>query len=285
MLPPFPYAGGKARIAGQVAALLPEHGTYVELFFGGGSLLLAKPPSPREVVNDLNGDLVNFWRQLRDNPVELERLCALTPHSRDELTIARNLNEVPDTAAGRLERARRTFVALTQGRAASLATATGWRTYHQGTSMGRVLAGYCDRLAAVAARLAEVSIENKPAVEVIAEYARVKDALLMCDPPYLAAARRSGERRYAKEMLTEDEHQELAEALSQVVGAVVLIGYPSGLYDRLYDGWFRYEISAWTTQGKPAQAARTEVIWSNRPLAAQHTLFDDTDEDSEIGAA
>jgi DNA adenine methylase len=277
MKPPFPYAGGKARIAGQVAALLPEHGTYVEPFFGGGSLLLAIPRAPREVVNDLNGELTNFWRQLRDHPLELERLCVLTPHSRDELAIARNYDEgLPDTAGGRLERARRTFVALTQGRAASLATATGWRTYHQGTAMGRVLAGYSDRLAAVAARLAQVSIENKPAVEVIGEYSRVKDVLFVCDPPYLAAARRSAERRYTKEMLTEGEHQELAEALSQVVGAVVILGYPSSLYGRLYDGWFRYEIAAWTTQGRAAQAARTEVIWANRPLAAQHSLFDDT---------
>ena len=82
--PPFAYYGGKTKLAPAIAALLPEHGHYVEPFAGSLAVLLAKPPSRMETVNDLDGALVNFWRVLRDRPLELARACALTPHSRAE---------------------------------------------------------------------------------------------------------------------------------------------------------------------------------------------------------
>jgi len=276
--PPVPYFGSKARIASTIIAMLPAHKTYVEPFFGGGSLLLGKPKAPFEVVSDINGDLVNFWRVLRDHPSELERACALTPHSRQELADARASGEgLPDDLNGRVERARRVFVQLTQGRAASLWSKTGWRQYYTGcTSMGRVLSGYTDRIAAVAARLAEVSIDNRPAVDVIADYARDTSALIVCDPPYLADARHHTGKaaRYAFEMWTEAEHQELATALNKVAGTAIVFGYPTAVYDRLYQGWWRYELPAWTTQGS-SDTARLEVIWCNQPLT-QQTLLDFT---------
>lgn len=66
--------------------MIPPHTHYCEPFAGGLSVLLAKPPSLIETVNDLDKRIITFWRVLRDNPKELERLCALTPHSRTEYT-------------------------------------------------------------------------------------------------------------------------------------------------------------------------------------------------------
>ena len=71
----MPYSGGKQRIAQAIADLLPPHESYIEPFAGALSVLLAKEPAPLEVVNDLNGDLVTFWRILRDQPDDLERVC------------------------------------------------------------------------------------------------------------------------------------------------------------------------------------------------------------------
>jgi DNA adenine methylase len=82
--PPFAYYGGKTTLAPIIANLLPQHEHYVEPFAGSLAVLLAKTPSRAETVNDLDGDLVTFWRVLRDRPDELERACALTPHSREE---------------------------------------------------------------------------------------------------------------------------------------------------------------------------------------------------------
>lgn len=84
LAPPMAYFGGKQRIAERIVALFPPHRHYVEPYAGSLSVLLAKAPAKLETVNDLDGDLVTFWRMLRDRPDELIRVCALTPHSRAE---------------------------------------------------------------------------------------------------------------------------------------------------------------------------------------------------------
>jgi len=266
----MPYLGGKMRLAEQIVALLPKHGHYVEPYAGSLSVLLAKPPSAMETVNALDGDLVTFWRVLRERPDDLARVCALTPHARAEHAAASDLAVGED-----LERARRVWVQLTQGRA-GVRSRTGWRHYvapgGSSASMPDYLAGYVARMAPVASRLAAVSLEARPALEVIASYGRDPQVLLYVDPPYLGATRRSG--GYAVDMPGEDDHRALAEALHGCRAAVVLSGYPSDLYDReLYPGWDRHTIAASTGQGGTWEA-RTEVVWSNRPIGIQRCLFD-----------
>lgn len=86
--PPFPYFGGKQTLGPRIAALLPEHRHYVEPYCGSLAVLLSKEPAPFETVNDLDAELVTFWRVLRERPDELARVCALTPHSRAEYDLA-----------------------------------------------------------------------------------------------------------------------------------------------------------------------------------------------------
>lgn len=267
MRPPFPYFGGKQRIAEKIVALLPPHDSYVEPFCGGLSVLLAKPPSLQETVNDLDGDLMCFWRVLRDRGDELARLCALTPHSRAESIAARDLDGVGD-----LERARRVWVMLTQRRGGQLRR-TGWR-YNinpHGTSLSLVkyLDGYLARFAPVIERLRNVSLECRDALEVIDAYGRFDGTLLYVDPPYLGSTRGTTSA-YRHEMKGEQAHVDLAVALHDAKGAVVLSGYASDLYDDLYSSWWRYEIRAFTGQGSTDRknGSRVEVLWFNRPLAA-----------------
>jgi DNA adenine methylase len=269
MKPPVPYFGGKTTIAPTIAALLPAHSHYVEPFFGSGAVLFAKPPSDHETVNDLDRGLMTFWTVLRSRPRDLERVCALTPHSRVEYELAMPLDAEDD-----LELARQVFVKLTQGRSGRLRR-TGWRHYvdpaGSSASMPRYLAGYVDRLAGAAERLQQVSLECKPGLEVIAKYGAEPDVCLYVDPPYLGSTR-ANDNAYRVEMRGEDDHRELAEALHAARAAVVLSGYASELYDlELYAGWDRHTIAASTGQGG-TWANRTEVLWSNRPLGTQPTL-------------
>lgn len=267
--PPFAYFGGKTRIAPLIAAAMPSHEHYVEPFGGSLAALLAKTRSRMETVNDLDGELMTFWRVLRDQPDELARVCAMTPHSRAEYTAAFDRpSGLPD-----LERARRVWVRLTQSRSGTLLSSAGWRHYVDPagsvTSMPGYLAGYVDRMAPVATRLARVSLECQPALELIERYGRSPNVLLYVDPPYLGATRVSG--GYRHEMKTEHEHRELADALRGCRASVVLSGYDSPLYAELYQGWHVTRIDTTTGQGG-ARQERTEVLWSNR--APEPTLFD-----------
>lgn len=267
--PPFGYFGSKVKIARQIVALMPEHSGYIEPFAGSLSVLLAKPAVGLEVVNDLDGDLMTFWRMLRDQPEELVRICSLTPHSRSEYDASWPIpSDVPD-----LERARRVWVKLSQGRSGVLRR-TGWR-YNEAprgrtTMMPGTIRGYVDRMVTVADRLRDVSLECRPALEIISRYGRVPDNLLYIDPPYLGSVRTWG-NNYAVEMRSDDEHRALADALADCSATVVLSGYPSDLYDQLFTGWHRAEIQAGTSQNNNAGwQSRTEVLWSNRPFAVEH---------------
>jgi DNA adenine methylase len=262
------------RAAPRIVDMLPEHDAYIEPFCGSLAVLLAKKPGGRlEVVNDLDQDLMTFWRVLRQQPTDLERVCSLTPHSRAEYNACWPITEPLDD----LERARRVWVKLAMGRGGQLRP-TGWRYHEQAhgrtSSMPRTLMGYTSRFAAVAERLRHVSLECMPALEVIERYGQHPGNLLYVDPPYLMVTRsRTG---YRHEMHSEAEHRELGAALHQCRASVVLSGYHSALYDELYAGWHTAEISAFTGQANGGRAGgdRVEVLWSNRPLGGSSIALD-----------
>lgn len=266
MKPPVPYFGSKARIADQVVALLPDHGHYVEPYCGSLAVLLAKPASRMETVNDLDGDLMCFWRVLRDCPEDLVRACDLTPHARAELTAAW------EPTTDDVERARRVWIRLSQGRGGMMRR-TGWRHYAatSGSSIGMpgYLEAYRGRLLPAADRLRDVSLECLPALTVIGKYGAAADVLLYVDPPYLGSTRTDSNSRYGVEMRTDADHRELAAALTDCRAAVVLSGYDSPLYAELYAGWHRYELTTMTGNATTAKD-RTEVLWSNRELGQPH---------------
>lgn len=263
--PPFAYFGGKTRSADKIVPLLPAHGHYVEPFAGSLAVLLAKPRSRMETVNDLDGRLMTFWRVLRDRPDDLALAMTLTPHSRAEHQAAY------EDADDELELARRVWVMLSQGRGGTMRR-TGWRFYRNPTgssyAMPDYLAAYAARVPACADRLAGVSLEARDALDVIADYGQHTDVLLYCDPPYLGSTRAAN---YAHEMTSDADHSDLAEALNRCAAAVVLSGYDSPLYRDLYADWHRVEFTAWTGNGirdgrTKVDGDRTEVVWSNRPL-------------------
>ncbi|GAA2159271.1 MULTISPECIES: DNA adenine methylase [Glycomyces] len=265
--PPIAYFGGKMTIADRIVSFLPPHEHYVEPYCGSCAVLLAKPRSRMETVNDIDLRLMRFWRVLRDQPAKLARVIDATPHSRAEFAPA------AEVAGDDLEDARRVWVLLTQSRTGTMRP-SGWRHYQSPKNSSFGMPAYLDtyrtRLPSTVQRMQGVSLEALPALDVIAKYGRHEGVLLYVDPPYLGSTRTRG---YLHEMHTDADHEALAEALHACKAAVVLSGYPSDLYDHLYYGWDRVEIQTGTGQSG-TWSSRTEVLWSNRPLAQQSALFE-----------
>jgi DNA adenine methylase len=260
--PPFAYFGGKTTLAPKIAELLPQHDHYVEPFAGSLAVLLAKEPAGWETVNDLDGDLINFWKVLRDQPEELERAALLTPHSRKEYEISKELD------GDDLERARRVWVRLTQGRANSMQPHGWWHGRKgAGATLGLRTVSQAERIGPAAERMRRVSIENRDALELIRDYGSEPGVCIYADPPYLGSTRGAN---YRHEMLEDDLHVQLAEALTACKASVVLSGYASPLYEDLYPGWHRLELKAPATLSH--RAAENEVLWSNVPLGVQQAF-------------
>ena len=78
------YPGSKWSLAPWIISHMPPHQTYLEPYFGSGAVFFSKEPSPLETINDLDGDVVNLFRVIRDRPDELARLVYWTPYSRQE---------------------------------------------------------------------------------------------------------------------------------------------------------------------------------------------------------
>lgn len=275
MKPPVSYFGGKTRIADWIVSLLPEHRVYVEGFLGSGAVFFAKRPAKHEILNDLDGDVVNFFRMLRERGPELERACRLTPYSRDEYNRAVEimLSEPPEDP---LERARLWWVMSTQAYGAVVKRGTGWSTsVVQNSNNARTVLNRLERFAPIIDRLQTATIENRDAIEIVRMY-DAADAVIYLDPPYLDDVRTSfaGGRRpagdYAHEFCTHDQHRELAKAAGEARATVFVSGYESELYDEIYAGWERAErrVLARSSQRRGGNVRhRLEVVWSNRPLA------------------
>ena len=103
------YHGGKHKLADWIVSYFPEHSCYVEPFGGAASVLLRKPVSHAEVYNDLDSEIVNLFRVVRDNGDRLKELLYLTPFARDEFISSYDPADCP------IEQARRTVVRAFQG--------------------------------------------------------------------------------------------------------------------------------------------------------------------------
>lgn len=258
--PALRYHGGKWRIAPWVIAHMPAHMTYVEPFGGAASVLLRKPRSYAEIYNDLDGDVVNLFRVLR-NPSqarELVRLVQLTPYSRDEFEASYLKDGDP------IEQARRLLVRAWMGFGSRGATGqhTGFRTgmRNSGNTSADNWRDFPAAVPAIVERLRGVVIENRPALTVLQQY-DAADTLFYVDPPYVHSTRESksvkGNPVVYNHELSDDDHVELARHLSGLRGMVMVSGYRCDLYDSLFAGWRRMDKNTHADHGAP----RVESLW------------------------
>lgn len=259
----FGWYGGKYSHLDWLLPLLPICHHYCEPFGGSGAVLLNRPPSPVETYNDLDGEVANFFRVLREDKEKLIEAIGLTPFSREEFDIACAI----DPEQNYLERARRFFVRARQVRTGLAQTASLGRwancknTSRAGMSdvISRWL-GSIEDLPEIAERLLRVQIENRPALNVIQLYDS-PDTLFYCDPPYVHLTR-GDNSSYGYEM-TDDEHRDLAKVLNSVQGRAAISNYQCELMDELYPAskWIKTvaaEKTIHSTKGK-----RVEALWTN----------------------
>lgn len=259
----FGWFGGKFSHLNWLLPRLPITPNFVDVFGGSAAVVLNRDPSPVETYNDLNGEVVNFFRVLRDSREDLISSLALTPFSRAEYLDSLK----PAENASDLERARRFYVRSRQvffGLSES-ASPGRWAYCKKTTrrdmscSVSRWLGGL-EGLEAVATRLLRVQIECLPALEIIGKYDG-PDTLFYVDPPYAAESRTC--KAYGKFEMTEWDHRTLAETLHSAEAKIAVSGYACPLMDELYSGWRKETAPSKRINSSTTGGSRSEVLWMN----------------------
>lgn len=258
----FGWYGGKFNHLDWLLPLLPELHHYSEPFGGAAAVLLNREPSPVETYNDIDGEVVNFFKVLRDHADELVHAIALTPFSREEFYQA--IHGTTDGISN-IERARRFYVRARQVRTGLAQTATLGRWANCKNTSRSGMSGVISRwfggveaLGEIAQRLLRVQIENRPALDVIRLYDG-PETLFYCDPPYLHKTR--GDNKAYRFEMDEEEHTQLADALHRCHGHVAVSGYRCAFIDRLYVGWRRFDAPV--KQCHSVKKPRSECVWMN----------------------
>lgn len=261
------YPGAKWSLAEWIISHFPAHHSYLEPFFGSGAVLFRKARSHIETVNDLDGDVVNLFHCIQQDPEQFAKLVYLTPYSRwiYEQACAQEVQ------AGPFNRAAQFLIRCNQGYGfRTNERPVGWKNDVQGRERAyaaRYWANLPEDIMEAAERLRGVQIECRPAAELISRF-NFPGVLIYCDPPYVLSSRSGGQRQYQHEM-TDQDHAALLEVLKAHRGPALVSGYPSELYDRELQGWHR-ETHAATDQ---LSRRRQEVLWMNFEPQRQESLW------------
>lgn len=260
--PVLRYFGGKWLLAPWIISHFPDHKVYVEPFGGAASVLMRKPRSYAEVYNDLDNEIVNLFRVLR-NPrqsKELERRLRFTPFARKEFDWAYV------KTAGAIENARRLIIRAYMGFGSDGhnqdAGKTGFRanSNRSGTTPAHDWVNFPNQIQRFCERLAGVVIESRDAFEIMAQQDG-QDTLFFLDPPYVHDTR--GTKHSYKFEMTDADHLRLIQFIQNLKGMVILCGYSHEIYEQL--GWreIRRESHA------DCARDRIESLWLNPRVVAQ----------------
>lgn len=248
------YPGSKRRIAPWIINHMPVHHSYLEPFFGGGAVLFEKPPARIETVNDLDGDVVNFFRVVQnpESREELVNMLTYTPYARQVF------NSAFEGTADPIERAARFAILSMQSHGFCTRGRGGWKKDVHGREYAYAVRYWNElpeSLAEMAIRLKGVQIECRPALELIKAFNH-PNVLIYCDPPYVLSTR--GRKQYQYEM-DDADHEEMLKALCESRAMVMLSGYDCELYARYLKGWRKIQIDTRAQNtGK-----RVETLWMN----------------------
>jgi DNA adenine methylase len=249
---------------------------YVEPFFGAGAVFFRKEPGKVETVNDINGDIYNLFKQIRDNGEELARLIEYTPWSR------RDYEESYIRSGRGIEDARRFLVRCRFSIGSRNNCRTGWRNNHKDEN-GDI--GLFDSLPPLIQKASNrlkpkrgnvVQIENRDALFLIEKYNN-KNVLMYLDPPYVLETRKN--RKPYKHEMTNEDHVRLCELINKSEAKIVVSGYENGIYAEHLKRFYKTGIKAYDERGN----AKTEVIWTNYRTPGE--LFEYTEIFSDEGEA
>ena len=263
--PPFGYYGAKQRIAARIIKGLPPHNAWVEAFCGSAAVTLAKSPAPIEVINDLDDQVVNLFKQLRDNSAALCKAVSLTPYARAEY--AKSKKRENNTSP--LEQARSFLVAtmmtVNGANGGGNAGFSFSQSYSREGREARVNRWYNlpERLTLVAERLRSIRIENRDARKLIAMFRDRPATLIYLDPPYLIDRKQA----YTVDAMDESFHIELLNLCCSSKAMIFISGYDNELYNSVLTaerGWDKELISTTTRDTSGKDHARVEVLWKNK---------------------
>jgi len=255
--PVLRYPGAKWKMADWIIRHFPPHRVYLEPFFGSGAVFFSKKPVDVETINDIDGEIVNLFRVIREWPQELASMIDMTPWAREEYCKSYEKTDDP------VEEARRFLVRCWQAHGSSYIYKPGWRNCIAGRdSYTPTWNQLPRRILDTVARLKSAQIENQPAVKLIRRY-KDPNVLIYADPPYVVSSK-NWKRRYGHEM-TDEEHIELLEALYSHPGPVLISGYENLIYDKCLARWDKECIEVVIEEGR----IKKEVLWLN-PIAAEY---------------
>lgn len=265
------YPGSKWSTSEWIISFFPENYeklTYGEPYFGSGAVFFNKKRSVIETINDIDGNVVNLFRVIREYPDKLADLIKNTPWARQEY------KDSYEQTGESIEDARRFLVRMWMAIGAKSSDITGFRNIIKGVN-GNIphwhnrLPG---RIIETAERLKHtdtcvVQIENQPATKLIERYNR-ENVLLYIDPPYLLSTR---SKRIYKHEMAEKDHLELLNLLKNHKGKIILSGYDNEIYNNILSEWHKESINCLKEAGLQA----TETLWMNyQPNNMQLDLFE-----------
>lgn len=284
---PFPWYGGKGKMAKRILPLIPPGKVYVEPYCGAASLFWHRRPAEVEVLNDLHGEIVNLFRVLQDRRqfVRLRHRLTWTPYSFDEFKRAL-AGEEHDPVG----RAWAFFVRQGQGFSGLAKSPGNWsRAFVSNRGMVANASRWRARIGMLRHwhdRLTRVQIDNRDAIECI-RYWDSPDTVFYLDPPYVHETRVKGGRNSYEHEMSDRQHEALIATLLEIRGRAVLSGYESRLYQPLeYAGWKRHEFTTAShaagkcrgmkirgTGAATEYARRVEVVWVKSGGGECSTLF------------
>lgn len=261
--PVLKWPGAKWRIADRIIERFPPHGSYVEPFFGSGAVFFRKHPSDTETINDIDGEVVNLFRVIRDAADELCKAMEMTPYSREEYSQSRRECKDP------VERARKFLVRTWQGFGGKTYSRPSWAMDRTNSVFRpKYWSQLPERIRDIVQRLKMAQIEHLDARELIPLYNR-EDALIYVDPPYPRSARQSKERFYECELSEEEDHAEILRLCKKHRGPCIISSYRNELYDGMLEDW---EVAAFQVATHNSGSA-TEVIYMNPACCREIRLF------------
>lgn len=257
------YPGSKWSIARWIIDFFPEHHSYLEPFFGSGSVLFNKTRSNIETINDLDDNVVNFFEWIKRDPEQLAHEIYYTPYSRSVYERAFSFAE-----GNSLQKAVDFCIRLNMGHGfRTNGEKVGWKNDVQGREKAYAALDWRslpERIIQAAERLRAVQIENRPATELIERF-NYPNVLIYLDPPYVLSTRHGKQYRYE---LNDKGQNDLLDAALAHKGPLLISGYDNELYNDRLQGWHREETTCYSQVG----SKKHEILWMNFKPENQLTL-------------